>query len=71
MCDGEGLGLIQMAMTPVGLAVVAGIAPLPFSSMRAGLSPIERKPGQSSHRPVALVRWYWWPSGSTAPGSAI
>ncbi len=24
MCDGEGL--IQMAMTPVGLAVVAGIA---------------------------------------------
>jgi hypothetical protein len=26
MCDGEGLGLIQMAMTPIGLAVVAGIA---------------------------------------------
>lgn len=26
MCDGEGLGLIQMAMTPVGLAVVAAIA---------------------------------------------
>jgi hypothetical protein len=25
MCDG-GLGLIQMAMTPIGLAVVAGIA---------------------------------------------
>jgi hypothetical protein len=26
VCDGEGLGLIQMAMTPIGLAVVAGIA---------------------------------------------
>jgi hypothetical protein len=26
MCDGEGLGLIQMAMTPIGLAVTAGIA---------------------------------------------
>jgi hypothetical protein len=26
MCDGEGLGLIHMAMTPLGLAVVAGIA---------------------------------------------
>jgi hypothetical protein len=25
MCDGD-LGLIQMAMTPIGLAVVAGIA---------------------------------------------
>ena len=22
MCDGEGLGLIQMAMTPIGLAVM-------------------------------------------------
>jgi hypothetical protein len=26
MCDGEGLGLIQMAMTPIGLAVTAGVA---------------------------------------------
>ena len=26
MCDGQGLGLIQMAMTPIGLAVVAGLA---------------------------------------------
>jgi hypothetical protein len=26
MCDGEGLGLIQMAMTPIGLAVIAVIA---------------------------------------------
>jgi len=25
MCDGEGLGLIQMAMTPVGLVVTAAI----------------------------------------------
>ena len=55
MCDGEGLGLIQMAMTPIGLAWSQGL-PLPFSFMRAGLSPIERKSGQSSHRPVALVR---------------
>jgi hypothetical protein len=23
MCDGEGLGLIQMAMTPIGLVVTA------------------------------------------------
>jgi hypothetical protein len=26
MCDGEGLGFIQMAMTPIGLVVTAGIA---------------------------------------------
>ncbi len=26
MCDGEGLGLIQMAMTPIGLAVTAAVA---------------------------------------------
>jgi hypothetical protein len=26
MCDGEGLGLIQMAMTPIGLAVTAAAA---------------------------------------------
>lgn len=26
MCEGEGLGLIQMAMTPIGLAVTAGVA---------------------------------------------
>ncbi len=26
MCDGDGLGLIQMAMTPTGLGVMAGIA---------------------------------------------
>ena len=26
MCDGEGLGLIQMAMTPIGLAVTATLA---------------------------------------------
>jgi hypothetical protein len=26
MCDGEGLGLIQMAMTPIGLAATAAIA---------------------------------------------
>jgi len=26
MCDGEGLGLIQMAMTPTGLAVTAAVA---------------------------------------------
>ena len=26
MCDGEGLGLIQMAMTPIGLAVTAALA---------------------------------------------
>lgn len=25
MCDGEGLGLIQMAMTPIGLGVTAVI----------------------------------------------
>lgn len=34
MCDGEGLGLIQMAMTPIGLAVTAGIAALLFLVMR-------------------------------------
>lgn len=28
MCDGEGLGLIQMAMTPMGLAVTAAVAAL-------------------------------------------
>jgi hypothetical protein len=26
MCDGEGLDLIQMAMTPIGLVVTAGTA---------------------------------------------
>lgn len=26
MCDGEGLGLIQMAMTPIGLGVTAAVA---------------------------------------------
>jgi hypothetical protein len=26
MCDGQGLGLIQMAMTPIGLAVMVGVA---------------------------------------------
>jgi hypothetical protein len=26
MCDGNGLGLIQMMMTPVGLAVTAAVA---------------------------------------------
>lgn len=26
MCDGGGLGLIQMAMTPTGLAVTAALA---------------------------------------------
>lgn len=30
MCDGEGLGLIQMAMTPMGLAATAAIAALLF-----------------------------------------
>lgn len=34
MCDGEGLGLIQMAMTPTGLAVTAGIAALFFLFIR-------------------------------------
>jgi hypothetical protein len=26
MCDGESFGLIQMAMTPIGLAVMAAAA---------------------------------------------
>lgn len=30
MCDGEGLGLIQMAMTPMGLAVTAAVAAMLF-----------------------------------------
>ncbi|HZV06216.1 MAG TPA: hypothetical protein VE999_14150 [Gemmataceae bacterium] len=30
MCDGEGLGLIQMMMTPAGLAVAAGLAAVLF-----------------------------------------
>jgi hypothetical protein len=34
MCDGEGLGLIQMAMTPVGLAASAAIAAGLFLFMR-------------------------------------
>ncbi len=34
MCDGEGLGLIQMAMTPIGLAVTAGGAGALFLFMR-------------------------------------
>jgi hypothetical protein len=34
MCDGEGLGLIQMAMTPMGLAATAAIAALLFLFVR-------------------------------------
>lgn len=34
MCDGEGLGLIQMAVTPIGLAVTAGIATALFIYVR-------------------------------------
>lgn len=26
MCDGEGFGLIQMALTPIGLSVTAAVA---------------------------------------------
>ncbi len=34
MCDGEGFRLIQMAMTPIGLAATAGIAALLFLFIR-------------------------------------
>lgn len=34
MCDGEGLGLIQMAMTPMGLAATAAVAALLFLFVR-------------------------------------
>ena len=34
MCDGEGLGLIQMAMTPMTLAVTAASAALLFLFVR-------------------------------------
>jgi hypothetical protein len=34
MCDGEGLGLIQMAMTPTGLAATAAVAALLFLFVR-------------------------------------
>lgn len=34
MCDGVGLGLIQMAMTPMGLAVTASIAAMLFFFVR-------------------------------------
>jgi hypothetical protein len=34
MCDGEGLGLIQMAMTPMGLAATAVVAALLFLFVR-------------------------------------
>jgi len=34
MCDGEGLGLIQMAMTPMGLATTAAVATLLFLFVR-------------------------------------
>jgi len=34
MCDGEGLGLLQMAMTPMGLAAMAAIAALLFLFLR-------------------------------------
>lgn len=34
MCDGEGLGLIQMAMTPMGFAVTAAGAALLFLFVR-------------------------------------
>lgn len=34
MCDGEGLGLIQMAMTPIGLAVTAAVAAALFFFVR-------------------------------------
>lgn len=34
MCDGEGLGLIQMAVTPVGLAPTAAIAAALFLFVR-------------------------------------
>lgn len=34
MCDGEGLGLIQMAMTPIGLATTAGVTAVLFFFVR-------------------------------------
>jgi hypothetical protein len=34
MCDGEGLGLIQTAMTPMGLAAMAAIAAALFLFVR-------------------------------------
>jgi|GEM_PF-2548855 hypothetical protein len=34
MCDGEGLGLIQMMMTPIGLAVTAAAAGALFGFAR-------------------------------------
>lgn len=34
MCDGEGLGLIQMAMTPMGLAATAAVSALLFLFVR-------------------------------------
>ena len=48
MCDGEGLGLIQMAMTPMGLAAMAAIAGI-------GMKTQLRELANVGLRPVALM----------------